>query len=589
MSNRKLAYLIGVSLLAILCTSPHILLGMSFASEMYLTGRFPSFSRWTLSEFDPLSYAPFWRNQFITFEYRVPSGSKAGTYEFRALGIDPETRKSTEILDWLPVAQGVNPMAFSDRLLLIGQTESFEWEDGKARRFDLVSPPFYVQPGCELLWEGLPAGFQRGATGYVLQSLDRGRWGNACELDLPQGKVIVGGQELDFSRADGISCVNQGDKIHVFLHIGPYLLYREGLKVKASPGVRLTRFFASLEQPPSALTPENTREPAEGWTLVRKELIDRAIWNEHSGMLVGGVPVAMVFDGTPDGRRIGKLYRFDGDAWSEFAEQEFPFGTTMLRTLTAREESKAYIMATTSAGCIQLYAVEPSGIREIPAFHSSRRPFLRVFSEIGIIFLIALIVGVLLGLGTWLLMQCFTSSAYSFGRRHIELASLGPRGLARLIDIALVLLTTIGFGWLLTRDLDWLTLAEAINLKVSHPMLDRAIRAGSLVCLAVLAVRGAFLVMEARYGVTPGKWCCGLRTLRTTLKPCGLARSLAREIAFFLDCCNLLCWTPGIYTIALSDRRQRLGDFVADTIVVRAKSLQPRDPASESSPSGATV
>ena len=76
------------------------------------------------------------------------------------------------------------------------------------------------------------------------------------------------------------------------------------------------------------------------------------------------------------------------------------------------------------------------------------------------------------------------------------------------------------------------------------------------------------MVTQAKWEITPGKWLCRLRTVRTSLRPCGFARSLAREIVFFVDCGNFICWTPGILSIALTDHRQRLGDLVADTIVV---------------------
>jgi len=40
-----------------------------------------------------------------------------------------------------------------------------------------------------------------------------------------------------------------------------------------------------------------------------------------------------------------------------------------------------------------------------------------------------------------------------------------------------------------------------------------------------------------------------------------------------LPCLNTATWTPGILAIAFTESRQRLGDLVADTIVIRANSL----------------
>jgi hypothetical protein len=41
--------------------------------------------------------------------------------------------------------------------------------------------------------------------------------------------------------------------------------------------------------------------------------------------------------------------------------------------------------------------------------------------------------------------------------------------------------------------------------------------------------------MQGCWGVTPGKWICGLRTTRTTLSPCGFVKSLYREVRLPLD------------------------------------------------------
>jgi uncharacterized RDD family membrane protein YckC len=83
------------------------------------------------------------------------------------------------------------------------------------------------------------------------------------------------------------------------------------------------------------------------------------------------------------------------------------------------------------------------------------------------------------------------------------------------------------------------------------------------------------VIMQAR-GATPGKWLCGIRTLQTTLQPCGFARSLARELLLCVDNVNFVAWTPGILCIALTDCRQRIGDLVADTLVVEVRSLPRR-------------
>jgi len=188
--------------------------------------------------------------------------------------------------------------------------------------------------------------------------------------------------------------------------------------------------------------------------------------------------------------------------------------------------------------------------------------------------IVMLVFGIIVGLWTWCMMRWYTQSDYGFGVQTVKLASLGRRGLARLIDLALIVFSTAVLGWLMTSSLDWHSLLEALNLQVDHPTITIAARVVSILATWCVAVAIALLAVQGCWGLTPGKWCCGLRTLRTTLRPCGFARSLVREVVLFVDACNFLCWTPGILSIAFSDCRQRLGDLVADTIVVEARSLK---------------
>ena len=291
-------------------------------------------------------------------------------------------------------------------------------------------------------------------------------------------------------------------------------------------------------------------------------------------MLVGGQPATLIVKGLDTGNPVGHLYRFDGTKWSEFVIQAFPFGTNRVRAVTCRDGEKSYLVAVTSTGTAQVYAVEASGIRRTNGAAPQMNPAVQTLVVYGTVPYITLLLGMLMGLGTWFLMWWSTQPDYGFGVQNVKLASLGRRGLARLIDFALIGLTTVGLGAALTRGLDWLALLEAINLHVAHPTVPVAARVASILALWLAVYVLSLLIVQGRTGLTPGKWLCGLRTLRTTLKPCGFARSLARELVLCVDACHFLCWAPGIVTIALTDCRQRLGDLVADTLVVEAGSLK---------------
>ena len=76
------------------------------------------------------------------------------------------------------------------------------------------------------------------------------------------------------------------------------------------------------------------------------------------------------------------------------------------------------------------------------------------------------------------------------------------------------------------------------------------------------------IILEGRYGLTPGKWLLGIRTVSSTGRPCGIAASLLRTILYWIDLSCLVTPIPAAISIMLSPSRQRLGDRMADTVVI---------------------
>jgi uncharacterized RDD family membrane protein YckC len=76
------------------------------------------------------------------------------------------------------------------------------------------------------------------------------------------------------------------------------------------------------------------------------------------------------------------------------------------------------------------------------------------------------------------------------------------------------------------------------------------------------------IVMQAFWGLTPGKMLCGIRVVTTRLHPCGLARSLLRELLMSVDMFEL-----GTFQLLVTEFQQRIGDQYADTVVVDRASL----------------
>lgn len=577
MSSRKPVYLTGVILLALVFSSPQILICVMYGAEAYRFGRLPSLPipgyGQALRVAGTLYQSAFWNDQFVHTEYR---GTQDGLYQWEAVATNPETAQTTNLGFQMTSRSGLVPANFGNRLWFMGYYlgESYEIVDGaveKQANSKLTYP--LTQEGQRFQWKREAARVQPSRVGgFEMATLGPNGWQNDCNVVLPPKNQTLSFEQktvnLLFVRS--ISCINQGDRIHLFLRTDRYLLHREGLDIETIPLTRYSQSFLDSLEPASAVNPANTQDPLAGWSVVGE--IDNDSWNEQNGMLMGGQPAALIVTGASKGHPVGRFYRFDGKAWSVAATQPFPFGSTMFRALTTQDGQKGYVLAITTVGIEHLYAFEPEGIRQVPTPTQASNPFGHALIQTIAIPTMFLILAVILGIIVWFLMWLFTNPVYGFGTQEVSLASLGQRGIARLIDLAFVLLTAVGLGWMLTQGLDWLTLAEAMQLRAAHPTMDHAIRVAWIIGAWIVAVQCLFLVTQGVWGVTPGKWCCGIRTMQTTLKPCGLARSLVREIVMCVDSCNLMCWTPAIVSIAMTDHRQRLGDLVADTIVVRTGS-----------------
>jgi uncharacterized RDD family membrane protein YckC len=83
-------------------------------------------------------------------------------------------------------------------------------------------------------------------------------------------------------------------------------------------------------------------------------------------------------------------------------------------------------------------------------------------------------------------------------------------------------------------------------------------------------VFGYFIVLEATQGATLGKMALGLRVVKTNGAPITWADSLIRNLLRIID--GLFGYLVGAILIWSSPLKQRLGDRVAHTVVVRRPS-----------------
>jgi len=78
-----------------------------------------------------------------------------------------------------------------------------------------------------------------------------------------------------------------------------------------------------------------------------------------------------------------------------------------------------------------------------------------------------------------------------------------------------------------------------------------------------------FMVLEGARGATVGKMVTRIRVVREDGSPCGLASAIVRNVLRVVDILPFL-YIVGLVLISRSDKRQRLGDRLAKTVVIKA-------------------
>jgi uncharacterized RDD family membrane protein YckC len=161
--------------------------------------------------------------------------------------------------------------------------------------------------------------------------------------------------------------------------------------------------------------------------------------------------------------------------------------------------------------------------------------------------------GLLVLLGAWFLatkLRRHRTDTFRGLEGTARLGSLVRRGLARTVDTALLV---------------------AVGLPVVYALHSRGW--GTEAAAALVAVPGFVLltVLQGQWGTSPGKALLGLRVLGTDLRPCGLGRSLVRELVWIVD--GLCSGLVGLLVASMRPDWQRLGDSAARTVVVRAGTV----------------
>ncbi len=366
-----------------------------------------------------------------------------------------------------------------------------------------------------------------------------------------------------------LTVVASGGKYHLFMSDGSTIAYKRGFEIA----------------PTSALAPENSSNPVDLCNLDEWEFVcTSASGLGRAGIgrlgsvvckvgLVNGEPVVItVASSSPNpfqGNSLTAHRRIDGD-WQQFAELPTQ---SLMSLLVVTDGQNTYVSGQSIVQVLRVHRVTqtgmlPNGIVIKAPVAPLQAPMER-FVRIGhCVYWPSLLVLVLV---MSRLTSAYRSSLYQFGMTNVELASFTRRGIARIIDTALFWIPA--YGLIVASGMSSQEqIAENLDKIFDFGKDGLIVRAAWLyLYLTLLAVSFLIVnsVLQGVWGVTLGKWICGIRTVRSTLRPCGFFRALFRDLLLLADTFFAYSFIPVTLAIAFSANRQRLGDMAADTIVIR--------------------
>jgi uncharacterized RDD family membrane protein YckC len=151
---------------------------------------------------------------------------------------------------------------------------------------------------------------------------------------------------------------------------------------------------------------------------------------------------------------------------------------------------------------------------------------------------------------------------------HLEIAGLGNRLLAQLIDGCIMLGVSIFFVLIgVTAAL----VVGASELDSKTKSIFYAVIVMVMIFLIFVLQNGYFLVFEGIWrGQTPGKRLAEIRVIEQNGQPIGWGASIIRNLLRMVDSIMFL----GILVILMDKDERRLGDMAAGTIVIRERKTE---------------
>lgn len=136
---------------------------------------------------------------------------------------------------------------------------------------------------------------------------------------------------------------------------------------------------------------------------------------------------------------------------------------------------------------------------------------------------------------------------------------VGARVVATIIDSVIVMALLFGTFFALMAGL-------AAGASASQGTLPDSF--ATVFLIPFLVVFGYYLLLEGLWdGYTVGKKVMGIKVVKDDGSSIGILESVVRNVLRIID--SILYYAVGFLVMAVTDRRQRLGDLIASTVVVR--------------------
>lgn len=145
-----------------------------------------------------------------------------------------------------------------------------------------------------------------------------------------------------------------------------------------------------------------------------------------------------------------------------------------------------------------------------------------------------------------------------------EIVGLGSRFVGFLLDYLIIIAVYAVLAFFAFLTVPKMGLSEKVTIYVYV----------GIVVFAFFLSLIYFIFFETTWnGQTPGKKAAGIRVIRSTGEAVTVGSILVRNILRFIDFLPA-SYTVGILTILFSKNRQRVGDMVAGTVVVKEQHLE---------------